>query len=389
MKKILLAGLMALAPSSVVLAQPSSALISANQYFAFDWFGQVAKTDAGKNVFVSPYSATSAIGMLNVGAAGETQTGIAKVLGMSGSSSAKITSELKKLRIALTNTGGSEFIDYNSVWLSKAFKAKASFVLTNRAAFKTQVSYLDFSSPEAPEKINSWVSLKTKGKITSIVDKLQPANKAVLVNAIYFKGAWQKQFDPAETQQKPFFLSPNKSKEVAMMSQHGRYRYFENELLQVVQLPYKGNQAMYVFLPKGENQDFLKDFTAKNWIAWKSSFAFKEGSIQLPRFRLEYKKDLTPELSRMGMASAFSPSSANFSKLSTTQTFISAMLQKTFVEVNETGTEAAAVTGATMSVTSIAAEPPFNFNANKPFQFLIRDEGTGAILFMGSIANPE
>lgn len=213
-----------------------------------------------------------------------------------------------------------------------------------------------------------------------------------LINAIYFKGKWMNEFDKSQTADQPFTLADGRQKQHPMMSQRGDYRYTENQQFQAVSLPYgKGRTSLYVFLPKPNSNlaDFQKTLTAENWQTWMKTFSKREGSIQLPRFKMEYEIQLKKSLSALGMGIAFDPLKADFSNLSETSTRIDEVKHKTFVEVNEEGTEAAAVTSIGIRATSAQMEvAPFSMTVDRPFFCAIRDNKTGEILFMGEIVNP-
>ncbi|MCY7279144.1 MAG: serpin family protein, partial [Phormidesmis sp. CAN_BIN44] len=213
-----------------------------------------------------------------------------------------------------------------------------------------------------------------------------------LINAIYFKGKWMNEFDKSQTTDQPFTLAGGRQKQHAMMSQRGDYRYTENQQFQAVSLPYgKGRTSLYVFLPKPNSNlaDFQKTLTAENWQTWMKTFGKREGSIQLPRFKMEYETQLRKSLSALGMGIAFDPSKADFSNLSATSTRIDEVKHKTFVEVNEEGTEAAAVTSTGIRATSAQMDvAPFSMTVDRPFFCAIRDNKTGEILFMGAIVDP-
>ncbi|MEO0686091.1 MAG: serpin family protein, partial [Cyanobacteria bacterium J06649_11] len=231
-----------------------------------------------------------------------------------------------------------------------------------------------------------------EGKISKIVDKIEPDQVLFLLNAIYFKGSWTKEFDQEKTAKFPFYLSSGKEKEHPMMSQSGNYKYYENDKFQAVSLPYgeNGRVSFYVFLPK-QNSDinyFYQSLNAANWDKWMSQFVKREGSIRLPRFKMDYQATLNDALSALGMEEAFTDS-ANFSEMGNNLK-ISEVKHKTFLEVNEEGTEAAATTSVGVQLTSAKppSQQPFEMIVNRPFFCAIRDNQTRSILFMGSIVEP-
>lgn len=359
----------------------------AGNRFAFKLFADVAGREPGKNQFISPYSVSMALGMVYNGAAGQTQQAMAQALELSAFTPTFINSENLRLKTRLESSKEAQLSIANSLWVNQNYKLKPAFTLRNRTYYKAELTNLDFASPSAAPRINGWVKDKTKGKIDQIVDDVDPQDVAVLINAIYFKGTWVTTFDASKTQDKPFYLSSGALKATPLMQQSGEYRYLETPDLQLLRLPYKGNQAMYVFLPKSSLEGFLPNITADNWTRWKGQMQNREGRIEFPRFRMEYKINLNSTLGALGMGVAFT-GKADFSGIADKPTFISEVAHKTFVDVNEEGTEAAAVTGVTVRATAVPNDPPFEFIADHPFFFLIRDEVTGTILFMGSVWEP-
>jgi serine protease inhibitor len=216
---------------------------------------------------------------------------------------------------------------------------------------------------------------------------------AVLINAIYFKGTWTHEFDKNETDARPFHVRDGSVKIVPLMAVTEEFSYLENEKLQAITLPYgDGEMSMKVFLPKENSslEEFKTMLTSENWAAWQKEFEVEKGTILLPKFRLEFEASLNEALKSLGMATAFDEN-ANFTKMINEDDHVSItnVKQKTFIEVNEEGTEAAAVTGIEMGITSAPINQPFHMEVNRPFFFAITEDATDTILFMGSISNPE
>jgi serpin B len=263
----------------------------------------------------------------------------------------------------------------------------------NQQFYKAQITELDFRQPQAAGKINRWVKQQTRGKISQIVDQVQPNLVLLLLNAVYFKGTWSEGFDTAATVNHPFTLANSTRKQHPMMTQTGEYDYYETTQFQAVSLPYgKGRFSLYLFLPKSKSNlsSFYRDLTAANWNQWMNKFQNRPGSIQIPKFKLEYNLNLNNALKALGMDIAFDGNKADFSGMSQGKLAIDQVRHKTFVEVNEVGTEAAAATSVEMIVTSTQFPPePFKLVADRPFFFAIRDNETGTLLFMGSMTNPQ
>lgn len=369
-----------------------SKLMAANVRFAFKLFTETVKQKNNKNIFISPSSVAIALAMVYNGAAGETQQAMARAMELQGISLSELNQTNAELMKLLKNPDPKvQLAIANSLWARQGIPFKPEFLQRNQQFYDAKVTELDFKDPGAVATINNWVSQNTHNKITEIIDRLSPDEVMVLINAIYFKGNWSQQFDSAMTQKEPFFLENGSQKQYPLMAQRGEYRYLENDQFQAVSLPYGNSQrmSMYFFLPRsGSNLSaFLQTLTADNWEQWMQQFHNREGSIQIPRFKLEYETELTPVLSALGMGTAFSRQ-ADFSGLSSVPVQIDQVKHKTFVEVNEEGTEAAAVTSIGIRATAAMPTQPFNLVVNRPFFCAIRDNRTGTVLFMGAIAEP-
>jgi serine protease inhibitor len=369
-------------------------LIAANTRFGFKLFSEIVKSEPGKNVFVSPSSVAIALAMTYNGAGGTTQQAMAKALDLQGMTLTDLNQANADLKGLLeTPEAKVQLAIANSLWARQGVDFKSQFLERNRKFYAAKITDLDFRDPKAPTAINNWVKEQTQGKISQIVDDLSPNDVLFLVNAIYFKGAWTREFDPKATQPKPFYLLNGQSKSHPMMAQSGEYRYSETDAFQAVALPYgeQRRMSLYLFLPKPNSTlaTFQKTLTADNWQTWMGGFRRRSGSIQVPRFKLEYGVELRKVLSTLGMGVAFNPNQANFTGLSSVATYISDVKHKTFVEVNEEGTEAAATTSVGIRTTSVPVDPPFNLVIDRPFFCAIRDNQTGTVLFMGTIVEPK
>lgn len=368
-------------------------LIAANTQFGFKLFSEILKKNKQDNIFVSPSSVAIALSMTYNGAEGETKAAMAKALQLQGLTIEELNRANANLKASLEKADPSvQLAIANSLWADRDISFNPDFMQRNRTFYNAEVTTLSFADPATPQRINSWVNQKTRGKINQIVDRVSPDQAMFLINAIYFKGQWTEKFEQQKTQERPFFLANGSQKRHPLMQQNGKYRYYETDQFQAVSLPYgKERLSFYVFLPKEKLNlsAFYKNLTAENWQTWMQSFSQREGSIQLPKFKLSYDVDLKDALSALGMATAFDASKADFSKLSSATTKIDQVKHKTFVEVNEEGTEAAAVTSVGIVATSVQIEQkPFEMIVNRPFFCAIRDNQTGEILFMGAINNP-
>lgn len=364
--------------------------------FGFRAFEKITAEEAG-NIFFSPTSAMLALSMTYNGAAGETKEAMAKALGVEGTALSTLNNANAQWMQSIMGAAPSvQILLANSVWTRQGFQFKPEFLQTNRQFYQAEVRNLDFNNPNAPDIINRWVSESTDGLITKMIERIQNDTVMILMNALYFKGTWAKQFDEKATQRKAFHAGDGKEVQVPMMMQSGRYNYLKGSDFQAVALPYKGNRmSMLIFLPnEGKSlAAFLAQLNRENWERWRNGFVNKEGDIQIPRFKIEFEKTLNDTLKAMGMEIAFDESRADFSGMwnpaGGERLFIQQVKQKAVVDVNELGTEAAAVTSVEVGVTSapIPSER-FTFIADSPFFFVIQDHETGAILFMGTLQKP-
>jgi serpin B len=351
---------------------------------------EVSDADGG-NVFVSPVSVALCLGMAFNGAGGSTASEMAVLLGAGGADIAGFNGANEKLIGGLSDTGkGITLSIANSLWLRDGFPFRKEFIKRNERSFGAGVFRLNTA-----KEINSWVEKRTEGMIPSIIDSVDPADVAILVNAIYFKGEWSVEFDEDQTTDKTFH-STNGEKTVPMMKRTGDLLCHGNELFQAVRLPYgkEGGTSMIVLLPAaGKTLDELTGkLTPESWETWTSSLSKREGTIEIPRFKAEFYSKLNGTLAGMGMKEAFKRS-ADFSNLCECgpgDVYISDVLHKAVIEVNEKGTEAAAATAVTIRLTSaMPAGDPFHMIVDRPFIVSIVDDDTGLILFMGAINDPE
>ena len=366
-------------------------IVEANTKFGFKLFSEILKKDAKENVFISPSSLAIALSMAYNGANGETRKAMSNALEFQGMTLEEINQAHQNLKAVLEKADPKVQLSIaNSLWARKEISFNPNFLQNNEKFYDATVKSLDFNQPAAAKEINGWVKQSTGGKITKIVDRINPNDVMFLINAIYFKGKWTHEFDKSNTENRYFSLASGAKKQLPMMSRQGNYRYYETSQFQAISLPYSDERlSLYVFLPKSNLVEFQKTLTAQNWRTWMKQFSSRQGQIQLPRFKMDYDVELKTALSAIGMGIAFDDA-ADFSGLSKAATKIDQVKHKTFVEVNEEGTEAAAVTSIAIVVTSARLEEePFKMLVDRPFFCAIRDNQTGEILFMGSIVNPE
>jgi serpin B len=368
-------------------------LASANIGFAFKLLRQLAKDQPGTNLFISPYSASTVLQMACNGAGGKTKTEMQQVLGIAGLSAEALNAANKECDQSLNSLGTNIVLTAaNAIWYRKGIPLKPAFVSCNHQYFGATVDALDFDDPRSVGIMNAWASEKTHGKIGRIADGLiNPLTDLFLANAVYFKGKWAVPFEGKRTKDRVFHLRAGRQKQVPMMEQTQAFTYREGSGYQAVRLPYQGGEiAMYVFLPDaGSSPEKL--IGIMNGDTWQrvteSGFMWRQGTVVLPRFKLEYGVELKQTLKALGMRAAFGK--ADFSGIADWGLFISAVRQRTFVEVNEEGTEAAAVTGVpTKHGIETTPPKPFEMIVDRPFLFLIEDQVTKMILFMGVVFDP-
>lgn len=378
----------------ITITKTTSEIITADNAFGLELFQKVVASDTeADNIFISPTSVALALAMTYNGADGETKTAMENTLKKNGFTIDEINTSYKSLIDALVSVDPKVLLEIaNSIWYRQEFSVLPEFISVNQEYYDAEVSPLDFNLPSAPDVINNWVADKTHDKITQIINEIPGDAVMYLINAIYFKGIWLYEFDEEYTNDDLFYLKGGSSITVPFMQQEATLRYATNALFSMIELPYgEGNYNMIVMLPHtgSTTEDIVALLTAENWDGWIIALTEQNVKVMLPKFKFEYKNKLNDELDAMGMGVAFSDQ-ADFSKINPEEDlFISKVLHKSFVEVNEEGTEAAAVTAVEISLTSVGPEPDYTlFKADRPFLFAIREKDTGAIIFIGSLQNP-
>lgn len=373
------------------LTSAEATVVSAGNRFTFDLLREVNRAKPGENVFVSPLSASLVLGMTAHGARGRTRDEMVEMLGFGALPQEEVNGAYRGLIDLLRGLdGGVEMHVANSVWYRREYPFEQAFLADARRYYDAEVAALDFASPSAAGTVNAWVSNATRGRIATIMEGARPDDVMHLVNALYFKGAWQTRFDRAKTTTAPFHLEDGTVRQVPMMRRQGKVSYAAAPGYQAVELPYaRGAFAMTLVLPApGTGVDRLVDsLDAAGWEALTGRLLETEGvAVGLPRFRLEYGQELDRVLMALGMRAAFTDGQADFTGLSPLgrELVVTQVLQKTFVEVNEEGTEAAAATRVSVGPTS--GPPTVVFD--RPFVFAIRERFSGTILFVGKMAAP-
>jgi serpin B len=381
-------------PSPVLEALPrplgagEQTIIAANNGFAFSLFRQLGAAQADSNVFVSPLSASMALGMAMNGASGTTFDEMRATLGFGTAPESEIDQGYKSLIALLRGIDpGVDFRIANSIWTREGFPVTPSFLDAGRTWFDAQAASLDFANPAAVKSINDWVSTATAGKIPTILEQIRDEEVMFLINAIYFKGSWRAKFDPALTIDAPFH-GIGGDQPAKLMHREGTMRYLQTPTFAAVDLPY-GNSAysMSVVLPNvGQSVDaVLASLQADTWSTWTAQFHDAALDLHLPRLELTWERMLIPDLQALGMRAPFQAGAADFSRTSPAgdRLFISTVKQKTYVKVNEEGTEAAAVTNVGVTLTSAPLRT--TLRVDRPYVFVIRERLSGTILFLGAI----
>jgi len=385
-------------------------IVDGNNKFALELFTKLQSTKG--NLFFSPYCISTALAMAHAGARNETESQIAGVLHFPVSANGRTDTSSKflldKQQFAssfgniikdLNNRGqrgGYTLTVANALWGQKNYGFLEDFLQLIETSYDGRLNEVDFvrAAETARKTINAWVEKKTNDKIKNLISEgvLDSMTRLVLTNAIYFKGNWARQFKENRTEDSTFTLADGQKIDVATMNQKAEFGYMETDTFQALELPYVDEElSMVILLPKQFDalDEFEKTLTPDNLSQWLAKIHKREVVVFVPKFKMTSQFSLASVLKSIGMKDAFS-SNADFSGINGKRgLFISAVIHKAYVEVNEEGTEAAAATGVVMRLTSIGPAPIPVFRADHPFLFLIRDNLTGSILFIGRVANPK
>jgi len=377
------------------LDEKSAQLIEADNAFGLELFQKVREGSDEENIMISPLSVSLALAMTYNGADGTTKTAMEETLKLAGLTTDEINASYQYLVDALLEVDDDVLLDIaNAIFYRQGFTVEEDFVSVNNTYYDAEVSALDFTNPDAKDIMNNWVAEKTNDKIKEIIDHISGDHVMFLLNAVYFKGTWKYEFDEDGTHELPFTKNDGSVIQAPMMNQEGTHLYQSNELFEAVKLPYgNGHYNMVVLVPKGENTlgGLVAEISATNWGYWMGNFSeVNKVNVTMPRFKFEFEEKLNDALIDMGMGVAFTPGVANFTKINKAGHLnIDEVKHKTFIDVNETGTEAAAVTSVSIVFsTAMPADEKIYFRADKPFLFAITEEDIGAILFIGEVTNP-
>ncbi len=376
----------------MTLVRPVAAATNA---FGFRLFAELLAGVGDSNVFIAPASIANALMLVHNGSSGATREALAAALGLGGFSLGQVN---RASAAAWAGLGGSDaaarLTVANALWAQTGFAVNTEFLARIAAHYDATVRQLDFARPDAAESINAWVREQTRGAIARIVGpgELTVRTRLVLANAAAFKGCWATPFDLALTVPGPFTLGDGRRKQLSLMTREGLFRYAEHDAAQAIRLPYGGGRIVLdIILPRFSPTGaaaFGRRLTAEAWDAWLAGVEEREGTITLPRCRATYGADLARALAALGLGAAFG-SGADFSGIGEPDLWLSAVSHGAMLDVDEVGTEAAAVTGMVVAGAVRAPMDRFTMRVDRPFYCAIRDTSSGMVLFLGFIADPE
>lgn len=378
----------------LILTEREQQKAEADNAFTFKLFKEtLSKPLAGKNLMLSPLSVSMALGMTSNGSSGATLEAIRNTMEFKGFTEAEVNSYYHKITTELPQLDPKASLKIaNSIWHRNAFTPLPAFLKLNEDNYNATIEGLDFGSPTAKDKINNWVNNSTNGKIPTIIDGISSDVIMYLINAVYFKSDWKYKFDKSRTAKSDFSLDAGNKIQTDFMIAKADVNYLSSAEALVYELPY-GNEkySMVIALPGGNTgiNEFASSITTTKWKGWMTGLRKIGAEIKMPKFKFSYESRLNDQLINLGMGVAFGKNGiADFSRISAAGGLqIGEVKHKTFIEVNESGTEAAAVTSVSIILTS-APGVPTQVLIDRPFVFAIREMKTGLILFTGIINNP-
>jgi len=378
----------------LTVTEKSASIIAADNQFGFELFQKVnASLKEQKNTMISPMSVSLALAMVYNGTAGNTKKQMEDMLHKANLSPDDINQSYKDLVSALQSHDPKvELSISNAIFYRNSFPVKPDFITTNQNYYQAEVSGLDFSkSTETLNKVNGWVNTKTNGKIDKILQQVNTEDIMYLLNAIYFNGEWKYSFDTKETTEKPFTKEDKTMVQVPTMTIEKPFNYYSHQKFELLEMPYgSGKYSMLIFLPENgkKTDDVISLMTAENLNDWISKLTEQKKEVFMPKFEFKFDDSLKDELAALGMTDAFNDLKANLAGISdAAKLVISEVMHKSYIKVDERGTEAAAVTGITVGTTSMPVDN--SFRIDHPFVFAIREKDTKAILFIGKVMDPK
>ena len=379
----------------ITLNKKAAEIIKADNAMGFELFREVYLLSEEDNLMISPLSVSYALGMTYNGAAGTTLEAFNDVLHLGELTSVEVNESYQDLMDQMLNLDDKvEFSIANSIWYRLGFQVLSEFINTNKEYFDAEVKEVDFSDPQSVEVINQWIEEKTNDKIKDMLDQI-PADAAMyLINAIYFNAPWKYEFEKGDNYQGDFNLEDGTKYQTEFMRISGNFQYTTNEDFIAVELPYGDSTfSMVVMLPTSgkDISEFVSSLEFDKWDTWFGNSRFTGVQVDLPKFKYEFKKLLNDPLINLGLGVAFSEFDADFTRINPDgNLFISRVIHQTFIDVQEEGTEAAAATIVEISLTSAGGGgSPIYFKADQPFLYLIIENSTGAIVFIGKVGKPE
>jgi serine protease inhibitor len=373
--------------------EKSAKIIAADNQFGFELFKKVnVSLNEPKNTMISPLSVSLALAMVYNGTDGNTKTQMEQMLHKANLTPDDINQSYKDLVTDLISHDPKvELSISNAIFYRNSFSVKDNFITNNQNYYQAEVSGLDFTkTTETLNTINGWVNTKTKGKIDKIIEQVNPEDIMYLLNAIYFNGEWKYSFDIKETTSVAFTKEDKTQVQAPTMTIEKPFNYYNHSDFELLEMPYgSGKYSMLIFLPKTgkKTNDVISLLNSENVNDWVQKMTEQKKEVFLPKFEFKFDNSLKDELASLGMTDAFDDIKANLSGISdAAKLVISEVMHKTYIKVDERGTEAAAVTGITIGTTSIG--PDISFRIDHPFVFAIREKDTQAILFIGKVMNP-
>ena len=373
------------------LSEPVDKVSTANNKLTFKFLNETLKENRKDNIIVSPLSLSAVLSLTQNGASGKTKEEMLEALEMKGYDDKTINESYKNIIAHYNSLKTIETKLGDSVWIRKDAKVKKDFKDTAANYYEAEANEVDFTKKKTLDTINKWVADQTAGKIEKIIEKFEPNTFMALINTVYFKGKWSKPFEKNNTAKQKFTSTDGSVKQVDMMKDSMGVEYLKESNFEAVRIPYEDNNfGMYIFLPnQGQNVDnLMKYMTFDNWNKWMKSFNKKQVQVSIPKFKIEFEQKLNDMLKNFGMKSAFEDG-ADFSRLSdNNQLSIELVKQKSYIDVNESGTEAASATAVVIREVSAPIDDNIKFTADRPFVYAIADKKTGLILFMGKVEKP-
>jgi serine protease inhibitor len=401
-----------LAASAYAATAAPPNVAAADNAFGFRLLNALQKSTPNSNTILSPVSAAVDLSMVLNGATGQTRQEMLDALSLSGDNlNAVNEANARLLKYIRTPPKGIVLSVADSLWVNdRLAQLRPDYLQRIRSAYAARTTELDFSKPDAVRRVNAWALKQTHGRIANVVDRLDPAEVVLLLNAVYFNGKWAHQFDKSRTQPREFTLAGGKVEQVPRMVESGSFYYLETPDLQAIWLPFgtgdlahgSSGLVMEVILPsKSSTLEALESqLTSEHWSNWKAQRARRSGTIELPRFELKVKYRLNEALTALGMKRVFHADGGDTAQLTDMLApvtghpagqnfYISSVIQSAYWKVNEEGSEAAAVTTTRVrTALAVAREQPFHMVVDRPFFCAIEDQRSGALLFVGAVYDP-